>query len=106
MTAVPAGMIPLGQQRTGRPTVTACSRAGHRADPAGCPAPQGRSWRDEYETRAKLAKSLRAEIDATRTAAYRGTVSLPIEAGEYGRAAVKTVDDRGVESLKIVEVEE
>ena len=31
-------------------------------------------------------------------------VSLPIEAGEHGRAAVKIVDDRGVESLKIVEL--
>jgi len=53
---------------------------------------------------AKLAKSLQAEIDATRMAAYRGTVSLPFKAGEHGRAAVKIVDDRGVESLKIVEL--
>ena len=53
---------------------------------------------------AKLAKSLKAEIDATRMAAYRGTVSLPFEAGEHRRAAVKIVDDRGVESLGIVEL--
>ena len=53
---------------------------------------------------AKLAKSLKAEIDATRMAAYRGTVSLPLKPGEHGRAAVKIVDDRGVESLKIVEL--
>ena len=53
---------------------------------------------------AKLAKSLKAEIDETRMAAYRGIVSLPFEAGEHGRAAVKIVDDRGVESLKIVEL--
>ena len=53
---------------------------------------------------AKLARSLKAEIDATRMAAYRGTVSLPFEPGEHGRAAVKIVDDRGVESLKIVEL--
>ena len=52
----------------------------------------------------KLAKSLKAEIDATRIEAYRGTVSLPFEAGQHGRAAVKIVDDRGVESLKIVEL--
>ena len=52
----------------------------------------------------KLAQSLKAEIDATRMAAYRGTVSLPFEAGAHGRAAVKIVDDRGVESLKIVEL--
>ena len=53
---------------------------------------------------AKLAKSLKAEIDAARMAAYRGTVSLPFEPGEHSRAAVKIVDDRGVESLKIVEL--
>jgi adenine-specific DNA-methyltransferase len=37
--------------------------------------------------------------------AYRGTVSLPFEAGEHKRIAVKIVDDRGIESLKVVEVE-
>ena len=37
--------------------------------------------------------------------AYCGTVSLPFEPGEYGRTAVKIVDDRGIESLKIVEIE-
>ena len=54
---------------------------------------------------AKLARSLKAEVDAERMAAYRGTVSLPFEPGEHGRAAVKIVDDRGVESLKILELE-
>ena len=53
---------------------------------------------------AKLAKALKAEIDATRMEAYCGTESLPFEAGEHRRAAVKIVDDRGVESLKIVEL--
>ncbi len=53
---------------------------------------------------SKLAKSLKAEIDETRMAAYRGSVSLPFESGEHLRAAVKIVDDRGVESLKIVEL--
>ena len=53
---------------------------------------------------AKLARNLRAEIDETRIDAYRGTVSLPFEPGEHGRAAVKIVDDRGIESLKIVEL--
>ena len=36
--------------------------------------------------------------------AYRGTVSLPFEPGEHRRIAVKIVDDRGIESLKVVEV--
>ena len=53
---------------------------------------------------ARLARHLKAEIDESRLEAYRGTVSLPFEAGEHGRAAVKIVDDRGIESLKIVEV--
>ena len=53
---------------------------------------------------AKLARNLRAEIDSGLIEAYRGTISLPFEPGEHGRAAVKIVDDRGVESLKIVEL--
>ena len=53
---------------------------------------------------ARLARNLKAEIDADLIEAYRGTVSLPFEAGEHGRAAVKIVDDRGIESLKVVEL--
>jgi len=53
---------------------------------------------------AKLARNLKAEIDVNLIDAYRGTVSLPFEAGEHNRAAVKIVDDRGIESLKIVEL--
>ena len=53
----------------------------------------------------KLARNLKAEIETDLIKAYRGTVSLPFEAGGHGRAAVKIVDDRGVESLKIVELE-
>ena len=53
---------------------------------------------------AKLARNLRAEIDETRIEAYRGTISLPFETGEHRRVAVKIVNDRGIESLKIVEV--
>ena len=55
---------------------------------------------------AKIARNLKAEIDEQRIEAYRGTVSLPFEAGERGRVAVKIVDDRGIESLKIVELSE
>ena len=52
----------------------------------------------------RLAKNLKAEIDDELIEAYRGTVSLPFEAGEFKRAAIKIVDDRGIESLKIVEI--
>jgi len=53
---------------------------------------------------ARLAKNLKAEIDPDLVEAYRGTVSLPFETGEYKRIAVKVIDDRGIESLKVVEV--
>ena len=54
---------------------------------------------------ARLARNLKAEIDIDLIEAYRGTVSLPFEAGEHGRAAVKIVDDRGIESLKVVDLQ-
>jgi adenine-specific DNA-methyltransferase len=54
---------------------------------------------------ARLAKNLKAEIDEDLISAYRGTVSLPFEAGKHGRAAVKIVDDRGIESLKLLVLE-
>ncbi|MBT9175220.1 MAG: Modification methylase DpnIIB [candidate division WS2 bacterium] len=54
---------------------------------------------------AKLAKSLKTEIDEELLEAYRGTVSLPFAPGEHRRIAVKIVDDRGIESLKVLEVE-
>ena len=53
---------------------------------------------------ARLARNLKAEIDHDLIESYRGTVSLPFNLGEHKRAAVKIVDDRGIESLKIVEL--
>jgi len=53
---------------------------------------------------SRLAKNLKAEIDEELIETYRGTISLPFEAGEHQRIAVKIVDDRGIESLKIVEL--
>ena len=57
---------------------------------------------DESGGWARLARNLKAEIDPERIEAYRGTVSLPFEPGAHKRAAVKIVDDRGIESLKII----
>ncbi|MGH9196171.1 MAG: site-specific DNA-methyltransferase, partial [Acidimicrobiia bacterium] len=51
---------------------------------------------------AKLAKNLKAEIDENLIEAYRGTVSLPFAGGDHRRAAVKIIDDRGIESLKVI----
>ena len=54
---------------------------------------------------ARLAKDLKAEIDEELIEAYRDNVSLPFEIGDNRRIAVKIIDDRGIESLKILEVE-
>jgi adenine-specific DNA-methyltransferase len=53
---------------------------------------------------ARLAKNLKAEIDEELIEVYRGTVSLPFEPGPNNRIAVKILDDRGIESLKVMEV--
>lgn len=47
----------------------------------------------------KLSKALKAEIDQELIEKYRGTISLPFEAGEHKRCAVKIIDDRGIESF-------
>ncbi len=51
---------------------------------------------------SRLARNLRVEIDEDLIEAYRGTVSLPFEPGEHQRIAVKIVDDRGIESLRVI----
>jgi len=53
---------------------------------------------------AKLAKSLKAELDEDLIEAYRGTVSLPFAQGKERTIAVKIIDDRGIESLRVMEV--
>jgi adenine-specific DNA-methyltransferase len=60
---------------------------------------------DEKGGWARLARNLKAEIDPELIEVYRGTVSLPFEPGEHKQVAVKIVDDRGIESLKIIRVE-
>jgi adenine-specific DNA-methyltransferase len=59
---------------------------------------------DEDGGWARLARNLKAEVDPELIEAYRGIVSLPFEPGKYKRIAVKVIDDRGIESLKVVEV--
>jgi adenine-specific DNA-methyltransferase len=56
----------------------------------------------EKEGWARLAKNLKAEIDEELIEQYRGTVSPPFEIGKHERVAVKIVDDRGIESLKVI----
>jgi adenine-specific DNA-methyltransferase len=50
----------------------------------------------------KLRKSIRAELDESGLETFHGTVSLPFEAGDNRKIAVKIVDDRGIESLKVM----
>jgi adenine-specific DNA-methyltransferase len=57
---------------------------------------------DDDEGWAKLARNLKAEIDPDLIEHYRGTVSLPFALGEHKRVAVKVIDDRGIESLKVL----
>ncbi|WP_424946044.1 site-specific DNA-methyltransferase [Candidatus Spongiihabitans sp.] len=51
---------------------------------------------------SKLARNLKSEIDDELIEAYRGTLSLPFDLGENERIAVKIVDDRGIESLRVL----
>lgn len=61
---------------------------------------------DEKEGWSRLARNLKAEIDQDLIEVYRGTVSLPFEkVRDDQRIAVKVVDDRGIESFRIIEVE-
>jgi len=60
----------------------------------------------EKDAWSRLARNLKAEIDEDLIESYQGTVSLPFEIGEYQRVAVKIVDDRGIESLKIINLKD
>ena len=52
----------------------------------------------------KLADSLRSEVDTDLLSAYSGNESLPFEIKETTQIAVKIIDDRGVESLKVFDI--
>ncbi len=54
----------------------------------------------------RLRRTVRAELDEDLLEQFHGTVSLPFEAGENRRIAVKIVDDRGIESIKIMPLED
>lgn len=50
----------------------------------------------------KLKKDIKAELDESKLDKLHGTVSLPFEPGDNRKVAVKIVDDRGIESLKVI----
>ena len=51
---------------------------------------------------SRLAKNLKAEIDTEKIEAFRGTISLPFSQGDNRKIAVKIIDDRGIESLRVI----
>jgi len=53
----------------------------------------------------KLKKDIRAELDEDLLEKFKGTVSLPFEAGDNKKVAVKIVDDRGIESVKVMQLD-
>jgi len=54
----------------------------------------------------RLKKDIRAELDESRLDQFHGTRSLPFAAGANRCIAVKIVDDRGIESLKVMRLED
>ena len=59
--------------------------------------PMGDGW-------GKLAKTLKAEINQDLIESYGGTVSLPFKINDNTTVAVKIIDDRGIESMKVLKV--
>ena len=61
-------------------------------------AGSGDGWR-------KLRKDIRAELNEDLLDQFHGTVSIPFAKGDNERIAVKIVDDRGIESLKFMNLD-
>ena len=56
----------------------------------------------ENDSWLRLAKTLNGLLDEELIESYRSLVSLPFTGGDYNRVAVKLIDDRGIESLKVI----
>jgi len=54
----------------------------------------------------RLGKNLKAEIDEKKIEAFKGTISLPFGKGDNAKIAVKIIDDRGIESLRVISLPE
>lgn len=51
-----------------------------------------------------LTRAIRDHVDPDAIARYAGTESIEFEPGEHGRVAVKIIDDRGIELMRVLEV--
>ena len=58
---------------------------------------QGDGW-------GNLARALRGHVDPDAIALYAGTDSIEFEPGDHSRVAVKIIDDRGIELVRVLEV--
>ena len=58
---------------------------------------QGDGW-------GNLARALRGHVDPDAIALYAGTDSIEFEPGDHNRVAVKIIDDRGIELVRVLEV--
>jgi adenine-specific DNA-methyltransferase len=54
---------------------------------------------------SKLAKALQAYVDEDLISNYAGNQSLPFKTGKNKQIAVKIIDDRGIESLRVLKVD-
>jgi adenine-specific DNA-methyltransferase len=54
----------------------------------------------------KLERALRAQIDPETFERMRGTVSFPFQPGEHRRIAVKVIDFRGNEVVRVVNLQQ
>ena len=53
----------------------------------------------------KLEKALKGVIDPDKFEAFSGTLSLPFPMGEHKKAAVKVIDPRGNEVMKVLSLD-
>ncbi len=55
---------------------------------------------------SKLARALKTVVDPQRFEAFSGTTSLPFTTGEHNRVAVKVIDPRGNEVMRIMNLDQ
>ena len=62
-------------------------------------------WQDQMRAGANCQK-FEAQIEGEKMEAYTGNTSLPFKLGNNKQVAIKIIDDRGIESLRIIKVKE